>query len=363
MSRLRVAVDGRRLQDRPLTGVGRWLANVVPLVAPHVEVIALTDGRRPPAALDVEQVALGAPRRAPEVVWLQASAGPWLRAFDGVFHGAFNALPFCRGRPAVVSLYDLSWELHPEDFVGGRPWDAAGAAKRRVFASQARWSAARAGAVVTMSDHARQSIVATYGVGADRVVVARPAVDPVFRPGAAERGREIAQRWGVHGRYLVAIGGARRRGLEVAIDAWRQLDEATRPDLVVVGSERPSPAPGIVHAGRVDDSTWAALLAGADALCYPTRFEGYGMPALEAAASGVPVVCARVGPLPEVLGDAAEWCDAPTVPAIAAGLRRVVDSETRRAQLRAAGLERARLAPGWDIAAKVLLGAYERAAS
>jgi alpha-1,3-rhamnosyl/mannosyltransferase len=119
---------------------------------------------------------------------------------------------------------------------------------------------------------------------------------------------------------------------------------------------------GVVHVGRLDDDTWAAILAGATAFCYPTRYEGFGMPALEAAASGVPVVCGRIGPLPEILGDAAEWCASTEPTDIAEGLRRVLVDEGRRQALRSAGLARAATAPTWGDSATVLLDAYRKAA-
>jgi glycosyltransferase involved in cell wall biosynthesis len=168
---------------------------------------------------------------------------------------------------------------------------------------------------------------------------------------------------GIDGRYVVALGGAKRRGLEVAVEAWERIPIGSeRPNLVVVGVDVPPPRVGIVHAGRLNDHDWSALLAGATAFCYPTRFEGYGMPALEAAASGVPVICARTGPLPEVLGDAAEWCASPSVNDIAQGLERVLQDEKHRNALRRAGLARAANAPTWKQSATVLLDAYRMAA-
>jgi alpha-1,3-rhamnosyl/mannosyltransferase len=218
--------------------------------------------------------------------------------------------------------------------------------------------------VLTISNHARASIVERYGVDPDRISVAPPAVDPIFGPHRREDLEPVLARYGIERPYVVAIGGARRRGLEVAVDAWRKLPrDGDQVRLVAVGPESPPPAAGLIHVGRVDDATWSTLLAGATALCYPTRFEGYGMPALEAAASGVPVVCAPVGPLPEVLGDAAQWCDDPSVPSIATGLRAVVTDRPRREQLAAAGLARAAASPTWADAARTVLKAYERTAS
>jgi glycosyltransferase involved in cell wall biosynthesis len=118
-----------------------------------------------------------------------------------------------------------------------------------------------------------------------------------------------------------------------------------------------------VWAGAVDDEEWADLLAGAEAFCYPTRYEGFGVPALESMACGSPVVCARVASLPEVLGDAAEWCDAATVEAIAVGLRRVLDDPEHAAVLRERALARAAAHPSWEHTAGVMLRAYRDASS
>jgi len=136
----------------------------------------------------------------------------------------------------------------------------------------------------------------------------------------------------------------------------------TGTDLVVVGPEQ-VPDSGAIHAGPVADCEWAMLLAGAEAFCYPTRYEGFGVPALESIASGTPVVCAPVASLPEVLGDAAEWCRAPTVRLVAGGLRRVLNDPAHAADLRRRGLARAAAHQSWEKSAETLLAAYRDAAS
>jgi glycosyltransferase involved in cell wall biosynthesis len=236
--------------------------------------------------------------------------------------------------------------------------------KRVVWNAQFRQAARQAGAIQTDSEYIRQAVLATYRIHPGQVVVAAPSVDPVFHPDRAACGRARAAALGVTGSYVVAVGGARRRGLAVAVDAWAEARRnGAVEDLVVVGSEVPAARPGLVVAGRVPDGEWADLLAGATALCYPTRYEGFGMPALEAAASGVPVVCARVGPLPEVLGDAAQWCEGTDVGPMAAGLSRLLADPVRQEQLRVYGLARVAAAPTWADAARVLIDTYARVAS
>src|SRR3954453_9693349 len=93
MNRLRVAIDARRLQDVPLGGVGRSIDGVLERVASEADVTLLTDARRDPVPREIRQVALPVARAAPETACLQWSVPRWLRRFDGVFHGTFNALP------------------------------------------------------------------------------------------------------------------------------------------------------------------------------------------------------------------------------------------------------------------------------
>lgn len=352
--RLAVAVDARRYQDRPLGGVGRMLDGIVDRMAAEVDVVLLIDARRPPAPSDLRQIALAVPHRAPEVAWLQRSAVAWLRGFDGVFHGTFNALPYRMPVPAVATIHDLSFEVHPEGF---------GAAKRRLFSAQARHAAKVAGCITVPSTSTKDELLRCYGVAGERIVVTPWGVDQRFDPARAAGAAALRTRLGLDGRYVVAMGGARRRGLEVAVGAFDRV-RASEPGLalVVVGPERPPPVDGVVHAGAVTDDEWADLLAGAAAFCYPTRYEGFGVPALEGIASGTPVVCARRGSLPEVLEGAAEWCEDVTEDAVAAGLARVLFDGGRAASLRAAGLERARRHPTWDDAAEATVRAYHAAA-
>jgi alpha-1,3-rhamnosyl/mannosyltransferase len=355
-----VAIDARRLQEQPLSGVGRWLANLLPHLAAEADIVLLTDAGRPPVGFRVAgaghlaEAPLWLPAHAPEAVWIQTSVPRWLRRFPGIFHGTFNQLPAAWRGPAVVTFHDLATRDHPEDFAGSP-------VKRALWNAQFRQAARQAAIIQTDSEYIRQAVIAAYAVDPTTVVVAAPSVDPVFRPRRRESGRRLAASLGVTGGYVVAVGGARRRGLTVAVDAWAQARrDGMAEDLVVLGNEAVPARPGLVAAGRLADEAWADLLAGATALCYPTRYEGFGLPALEAAASGVPVVCAPIGPLPEILGDAAEWCADTTAASIAAGLMRVLGDPAHRADLRAAGLLRVAAAPTWADAARVLLDVYER---
>jgi glycosyltransferase involved in cell wall biosynthesis len=359
---LRVAIDGRSLQERPVGGVGRSLTNLLPHLAEHAVLDVLADDRRPPPrgvppGLQVHM--LRAPLSGRGAAWLQLAAPRWLRHYPRLFHCPFYGLPYRRPVPMVVTIHDLTFEFAPSWFTLER---------RFTFRRQARWAARVARRILTVSEHVRSMIIdsyARYGVAPERVIVTRWAVDPCFRP-EPDAWPETLDRLALRQPYVVTLGGATRRQLGVAIAAW---DGARRrigasPDelpLVVVGSEAPVPRPGVVYAGVLDDRDWAAVLAGSKAFCFATRYEGYGMPAVEAAASGVPVVCARVGALPEVLEDAAAWCDEPNADSLETSLAAVLGDADRARSLRSAGLERARSIPTWTEVAAETLRAYREA--
>lgn len=283
--------------------------------------------------------------------WLQWSAPRWLRRFDGVFHTPWYGLPFRQPVPMVATLHDLTFERHPEWFAPGR---------RRTYVVQARWAARTAGALVTVSHHVADDIMRTYGVPSERIFVATHGVDEVFAP---HRGSSAARsRLGVGDRYVVAIGGHPRRNLQVAVEAWRAVRQHTQIDLVVVGANDIPVGDGI-YGGRLDDDDWADVLAGAEALLYPTAYEGFGLPAIEAAASGTPVICARVGALPEVLGDTALWCETLTGSAFARCLELLLANAAFAEELRQAGLAHVAKLTGWPEAAAAHIAAYELASS
>lgn len=354
-----VAIEARRLQDRPLGGVGRAIANVLPHLASLLDVVVLVDARRGAVSASAGHVeAVGALAGAPGTWWLHTSVRRWvrnnLRTRPAVFHGTFNAIPFGLDLPAVVTIHDLSFELHDEDF---------GAAKRRVFQVQARHAARHARKIVVPSAFIREQLVDRYRVDRSRVAVVPHAADPAFSPERARDAAAVAATHGIADPYVVAVGGAPRRGIEVAIEAWREVRRRRIDvDLVIVG-ETASREAGIHTLGRVDDSTWSALLAGASALVYPSRYEGFGLPALEALASGTPVVCAAVGPLPEILGDAPAWSDSASAASFAVALERLFTDTAFATERRTAGLAHAAARPQWPDIAATFAGVYAEVAA
>ncbi|HVU75062.1 MAG TPA: glycosyltransferase family 1 protein [Mycobacteriales bacterium] len=350
MSGPHVAIDARWVQGAHVhAGVGRALAQVIPRIAAHPAIGAvtlLTDAAAPATGMGLPEVPLRSPVPQLSAVWLQVAAPRWLaRHRDTVFHCDWYGLPYRQPVPMAATLHDILFEHRPEWYRRSR---------LAVFRAQARHAARTARCLIAPSEHVRADIAQTYDVDPARIVVAARSFDPIFRPDAGAPWLERP--------YVVALGGAQRRRLDIAVAAWRA--SGVDADLVVLGPPSELTAgddPRLHAAGRLSDDDWARCLAGAEALLYPTEEEGFGLPALEAMASGTPVVCARAGSLPEVVGPVAAWVEEATVPAFSAALRALLGDDSRRARLRTDGIARAAQS-SWERCADAYVEAIVRSA-
>lgn len=353
---LEVAVDARWLQYEPLGGVARAVLGHLRLLRDDVDFTLLTDARLPPIRGEVRAglpvVALRAPVSGHAVSWLQLAAPRFLRSFGGIFHCPFYGLPYRQPVPMVVTIHDITFEDHPEWFTRGR---------RLVFRVQARHAARTARRILTPSQVVKHDVCTRYGVPEERMVVAPNVLDPIYLSPPPPR-PDVLDRHGAGTRYVLAVGGAPRRGVDELLAAWPAIADAVADvTLVVVGPVAGSLPARAVAVGALSDDEWRGALGAAEVLCYPTHHEGFGYPAVEANALGTPVVCGRVGALPEVLGDAARWVDVLSPREIAEGVVDVLEHAALHEALADAG--RARVARIDEPAtAASVLSAYEAAA-
>lgn len=335
MSRPLVAVDADVL-GRRRTGDETYVRNLLRALAPLAEeagirIAAVT--RRPDLVPPgIEPVELGTSLQELRMAWTL----PHLLTRIGaeLVHVQY-ALPIGLEIPSVVTIHDLSFERDPSSM---RLRD------RLVFRAVVPRSARRAGRVLVVSERTRDDLAELYGVRGDRVLVTPNGVDPVFTPGEPAAA----------GRYLLAVGAVQeRKGQLAAADAALELGLP----LVVVGPTRDEHvaralrARGARLAGYVEQEELVRLYRGALCLVQPSRFEGFGLPLLEAMACGTPVVATPDRALREVAGDAAVFAEDGD---LAGAVRRALGDRDR---LVWAGLERARLF-SWEATAAQTLGAY-----
>lgn len=226
--------------------------------------------------------------------------------------------------------------------------------------------ARRARLIVTVSEFSRRELVEVLGAAPERTKVVPEGVDH-HRFSPAVRSQDVADRWGMNARYVLALGTlSARKNLAVLAIAARALGERGI-ELVVAGSDRAYLRGGsdlaARHLGYVPDAELPALYASATAVVIPSRYEGFGLPCLEAMACGVPVVASSCGALPEIVGDAALLVGPDDGEGFAQALLAAACEEGTRSQLIFAGRRRSalftwdRTAAETDIAISELLGA------
>ncbi len=319
-------------------------------------------------AMPTRTVALGyKPWRMLVLAAQQARVG-----FDAFFPDArlFHAtehllLPF-RRLPTVLTVHDLIFRHLPHYHKRLNRWYLNWAMPLYVR---------RATHIIAVSEATRRDLMAAYGVPAERITVIYEAADPRFGPRDLLTQQTIRANYGLPSSYLLYLGTIEpRKNLLRLLQAWEPLYLAGEaPPLVFVGKrgwladdffvavERSAAREGIMLTGYVLDDDLPALIAAATAFVFPSLYEGFGLPPLEAMACGTPVLCSDRSSLPEVVGDAALLFDPTEVEAIRAALRRLLRDEALREELSRRGLERARRF-SWQRTAEQTLQLYRRLA-
>ncbi|HTN53588.1 MAG TPA: glycosyltransferase family 1 protein [Anaeromyxobacter sp.] len=293
-------------------------------------------------------------------LWRQAGVARDLRR-DRVelFHGLTGELPLGIERVGVapvVTIHDLIFERYPELYA---------AVDRRIYRWKARSATARARRVIAISEQTRRDLVDLYRVPEERIRVVYQDCHPAFRAEVGpERLAEAARRHGLEPGFVLAVGTIEpRKNLLTVAKALAELPDVR---LVVVG--RPTPYAGVVEAflrergieGRVrflrgvSTEDLAALYRLAAVAVYPSLFEGFGIPIVEALASGTPVVTTRGGVFPEAGGPGSAYVAPGDAGELRAALAEILGSPDRRAAMRAAGLAHAERFRSERIAADVL---------
>lgn len=304
-------------------------------------------------------------RVAAEMTWLGLEAQ---RQRIDLFHhcgGVIPPGPVIGRIPSVLTIHDLQPLLLPENF---------SAVKRRWLTTMLPRSARRARLIVTPSDPASQNVVDLLGVAPERVATVPHGVQPPV-PADEDALADIRTRYRLDDRTVLypAITYP-HKDHETLIRAFATLI-GSRPDLTLVLAGGPGPSeaeiagliratgcgPAVRRTGRVPWSDLHGLYQLATLVAFPSSFEGFGAPALEAMAAGTPLVAADATALPWVVGDGGVLVAPGDVDAWAEALARVLDDPDEQHRLAEAGRQRARTF-GWERAGRALVDAYRRAA-
>lgn len=284
-----------------------------------------------------------------------------------VLHVQFTAPPFCPC-PVVVSIHDLSFEHLPQTF---------NRRSRTQLRLTVRHSARRATKILTLSEHTRRDVIDTYSIDPQKVTAIPLAAAAHFRRVTdAKELQRVRHTYGIEGDYVLSVGSIQpRKNLVRLIKAYAALrgaDSGNRcPKLVIVGKcawlydetlrevEETRVRGSIVLTGYVPESDLPALYSGALCFVYPSYFEGFGLPPLEAMKCGAPVIVGNATSLPEVVGDAALTVDPFDVDAIAAAMDQLIKNSALREELSVKGQARAKMFD-WKDTAQRTLAIYEQ---
>lgn len=341
---MKVLVDATPLLGA-VTGIGNFVSGVLDGLSarPGVDVatygLSLRGWRglrdRVPAALPVRARPL--PAGALLRMWSRVPLPPAELLFGAgdVVHGTNFVVPPVRHGAAVVTVHDLTAVRYPELCT---PTSLRYPALIRAAVNRGAW-------IHTPSQFVADEVVELLGAPADRVRAVLSGVPALAPSGAATP---------LDHPYVLAVGTIEpRKGFPTLVEAFEAVADS-HPDLrlVIVGPQgwdqaaldaardRSRHGDRVLWLGYVDDARRTALLAGATVFAFPSIYEGFGFPPLEAMQAGVPVVAAAAGSLPEVLGDAALLVPPRDVDALAAALTRAVEDTATREQLVAAGRRR-----------------------
>ena len=349
---MRIAIDARKLHD---FGIGTYIRNVLmelPRIDPHTEFIALC---RPADTDTINDLAdnfravpeSAAPYSIAEQIWIPLTL---VRERAHLLHEPHYVLPPATRCRSVVTIHDCIHLMFPQ-YLPGR--------LAHVYARMSMWSAVhKSDRILTVSEASKRDILRFFDVDDGKVDVIYNAIDERFlRPPDPERMDQVKQRYQLDHPFLLYVGNIKpHKNLERLIDAFGRVRAAGLDNLrlMIIGDEI-SKYPALrqaVHRHRLDKyvrflgfqpyDTLSPFYHLARAFVFPSLYEGFGLPPLEAMACGTPVVTSNVSSLPEIAGGAAILVDPYEPASIAEGIARAVSDETLRAELIERGRARAR---------------------
>jgi glycosyltransferase involved in cell wall biosynthesis len=305
------------------------------------------------------------PGRVAQAAWKRLGFPPyeWFAGKADLYHFPnFIRPPLGRGRKSVVTIHDVSFLRMPE---------TTEAKNLAWLSAEIHATAERADAILTDSHFSAREIVELLKVPESKVFPVWLGLPQFGPPPAPEAVAAARQALGLEKPYLLMVGTIEpRKNIPFLVKIYEALRDFDG-DLVLAGGLGWKTGPtlkaiadsprrdGIKLLKHLSDAQLSALYAGAAAFVFPTRYEGFGFPPLEAMGRGTPVVSARHSSLPEVLGDAAEWVDGFDVEAWAAAVRAVLNDSARAARLRAAGFDQAKKFT-WEETARQTWDVYRR---
>ncbi len=376
---MRIGLDGFPLLT-PRAGVGHYtfeLARSLALLAPSDAFELVAPGPFPGSI--IEDIRRNCPDNLRAVTveansirrrrWWAVGLPLYLRkASLDLFHGTNYEVPLWSKRRSILTIHDLSILLHADTHRA----DLARRARRRLPVM-----ARSASMIITPTESVKREVSERLKVDPEKIVVTPEAPRRGFQRMASEEVAETKQRLGVEDEFLLFVGTIEpRKNLLTLVRAFDQILRQTsrRPQLVVVGAEgwlmdeliafikQSSISDRLRLTGYLDDDDLRALYSSCTVFVYPSIYEGFGLPPLEAMACGAPVIASNIATFRETLGSAAQLFEPNDVEALASSIVEILDDDDRRRTFSHRGLEQAAKF-SWERTAQLTLEVYREVMS
>jgi glycosyltransferase involved in cell wall biosynthesis len=331
-------------------GIGRYVRNLarelVPLLGPAERLTVLVAPDHPvslPETGQAETLPVAASPFSLRQQWVVPSLLRELQAT--LYHSAYYLMPYRTGVPSVLTVYDLIPVLFPEYSSLQARW---------LFRVMTSWALRVSYHSIAISHATRRDVLAHFPVSEERVSVIPLAAAPVFRPQSVPSVADLRQRYGLPDHFVLYVGSNKpHKNLVGLVEAWAEVSpEFKEFELVIAGPwlpEHPEPrlraealglGPQSVRwLGRVSASDLPALYSAATLFVFPSMYEGFGLPVVEAMACGTPVACSKIPALLEMTSGSARCFDPVSSASIERAITEVLENSPLRARLRERGLQ------------------------
>jgi alpha-1,3-rhamnosyl/mannosyltransferase len=340
-------LDARTATDH-FPGIGRYvvnLASALKRIAPDLDLTLLRNPSSSAQRLTLPDLPALDCAISPFALSQQWRVRSILRhSRAALYHSAYYLMPYAPGVPSVVTCYDLIPLIYPRYFT----------ATQRLIFRMAHWLALRTARVtLAISEATKNDLVRFFHVDPQRIVVTPLAADAHFQPPARAEIDRVRQQYALPARYVLYFGSNKpHKNVPRLVEAFAKVG-VSECALVIGGhwderypeAKRAAEWLGLEGAvrfiGAVPDADLPALYGGAELFVFPSEYEGFGLPVLEAMACGTPVVCGNRSSLPEVAGDAALLCDPQDVEALTRAIEQALTDRDWQATQQQRSLARA----------------------
>jgi glycosyltransferase involved in cell wall biosynthesis len=368
---MRVAIDARKLHD---FGIGTYIRNLLRHLAhtdQDTEFVLLCEEADLGVAAQLGPNFRTVLEPSPNYSLREQVHVPWVlrRERPDLYHAPHYVLPAGVRCPSVVTIHDCIHLMFPQYLPNRLAY---------AYARAQMWAAARRShCILTVSEASKRDILHLFNVPPEKIVVVYNAIDSHFSVTPSDEAvARVRERYQLDHRFVLYVGNIKpHKNLIRLIEAFDELRRGELDDLkLLIIGDQISKLPALRRAvhlhklhkqvrflGYLGDDQLAILYRLASVFAFPSLYEGFGLPPLEAMASGTPVVTSNVSSLPEVVGDAAVLVNPYDVDAIVDGLRRVLTNPALAAQMRQKGIERAREF-SWERSVAKTWGVYQQIA-